>query len=223
MSAACQSAAAPACHATAFWRQVRSLRWIFAALLIWGMSVSLGFWGLWSYASAPGTAEVAPVAWPAESTLPRTPARWTLVMFVHPRCPCTRASLTELEKLQARSAGQIDMRIAVLQPSGVTTDWTQTSLCRHAFALPGAVVSLDASGSEARRFHARISGEVMLYDPAGRLAYHGGITAARGHEGDNPGSDAILNLIAGDVASAACPAFGCPLLGGERSVREATP
>ncbi len=41
------------------------------------------------------------------------------------------------------------------------------------------------------------SGQVLLYDPSGRLAFSGGITAARGHVGDNAGSDAIVGLVMG--------------------------
>ncbi len=144
-------------------------------------------------------------------------------MFVHPRCPCTQASLAELERLQARSAGLIDLRIVSLLPPGEASDWNDTPLSRRAAKLPGAIIVNDANGRESRRFRARTSGETLLYDPTGRLAYHGGITSARGHEGDNPGSDAIAMLVSGRPAPANCPAFGCPLFDHQPSAREATP
>jgi hypothetical protein len=198
-------------------------RLLAALLLLWGISISAGFWGLWSYASTPGVADVAPRVWPADSGLARTPGRWTLVMFVHPHCPCTQASIAELERLQANAAGRIDLLIVSLKPSGSDQGWSNSPLVRRAAGLPGVVVVADADGALSRRFRARTSGETLLYDPAGRLAYHGGITAARGHEGDNPGTGAILTLVAGGDAPATCPAFGCPLFSDQESAAEATP
>lgn len=144
-------------------------------------------------------------------------------MFVHPRCPCSQASVAELERLQARLAGQVDLRVVSLLPDDANSAWTDTPLCRRAALLPGVSIVTDAAGSEAYRFRAKTSGETLLYDSAGRLAYHGGITAARGHEGDNPGSDAIVSLVSGSDAPATCPAFGCPLFAHEPAIREATP
>lgn len=144
-------------------------------------------------------------------------------MFVHPHCPCTQASLAELERLQARVAGQMDLRIASLLPPGKNSGWSDTPLSQRASLLPGVMIAADNNATEARRFHAKTSGETLLYDPNGRLVYHGGITAARGHEGDNPGSDAIASLVSGGKAPTTCPAFGCPLFRDAPPVREATP
>ena len=60
------------------------------------------------------------------------------------------------------------------------------------------------------------SGQVLLYQPSGRLAFSGGITPARGHSGDNPGSDAVLSLVRREARQAdgvpvTCRVFGCPL------------
>jgi hypothetical protein len=150
-------------------------------------------------------------------------------MFVHPRCPCTQASLTELEKIQARAAQPLDLRIAALLPDGKPAAWARTPLTRRAELLPGAIITIDAGGSEAARFGVRSSGEALLYDPSGRLVYRGGTTAARGHEGDNPGSDTITSLIAGTATNsganvpATCPAFGCPLFNHQPSLPKAAP
>ena len=42
----------------------------------------------------------------------------TLVMFVHPRCPCTRASIAELERVVAQSGGTVKPRIVFSLPDG---------------------------------------------------------------------------------------------------------
>lgn len=46
-----------------------------------------------------------------------------------------------------------------------------------------------------RRFGAYTSGQVMLYDTDRRLAFNGGITGSRGHEGNNKGRQAITDWI----------------------------
>jgi hypothetical protein len=202
-------------------RATRS-RWLVAAFVLWAAAVAAGFWGLWSYASIPGVSEGAPHVWPTESSVPRTPGRWTLVMFVHPKCPCTRASLAELERLQAQSP-QIDLRVVALLPEGAGSDWNDSPLCRRASLLPGAIAIADAADCEVQRFRVRTSGETLLYDPAGRLAFQGGITLARGHEGDNAGANAILALVSGSSAPATCPVFGCSLFRNHPPGREANP
>jgi hypothetical protein len=143
-------------------------------------------------------------------------------MFVHPKCPCTRASLAELERLQAQSP-QLDLRIVTLLPEAAGSGWSETPLSRRARELPDALVIKDPTGREASRFRVRTSGETLLYDPSGRLAFQGGITLARGHEGDNAGADAILALASGSSAPATCPVFGCSLFGDQPARREAKP
>jgi hypothetical protein len=71
----------------------------------------------------------------------------------------------------------------------------------------------DPDGAEAKRFGAETSGFVVLYNPAGRLLFRGGITIARGHAGNNPGANAIVALVNGEPpATRQTPVFGCGLL-----------
>ena len=141
-------------------------------------------------------------------------------MFIHPRCPCTQASLAELERLLAQAPVQIDVTIACLLPPGANAEWKASPLVRRAMKLPGARVVFDFDGESSRAFGVTTSGEALLYDPNGRLVFQGGLTAARGHEGDNPGKDAILAHLGGERATQKGPAFGCSLHAG-RPRREA--
>jgi hypothetical protein len=52
---------------------------------------------------------------------------------------------------------------------------------------------------------------VVLYNAAGALLFSGGITAARGHEGDNAGREMVLAHLAANDAGRRAPVFGCPL------------
>jgi hypothetical protein len=68
----------------------------------------------------------------------------------------------------------------------------------------------DLGGVEAERFQTKTSGQAILYDSAGHLRFNGGITASRGHEGDNVGLDAIADEIMRPGTGAAhAPVFGC--------------
>ena len=193
--------------------KVRSV-WPLLACLAWGLVCAGGVLALWRYELAPGADAAAPAVWPAASRLPRADDRATLVMLAHPRCACTRASLAELERLMARAGGRLTAQVLFVRPPEVAAAWTDGDLWARAAAIPGVHVERDDGGLEAARFGARTSGDVVVYDPAGRLLFEGGITSARGHEGDNPGRSAILAALAAPPAdAAAAPVFGCPLAG----------
>lgn len=172
--------------------------------------------GMMRYANTPSRAGEAPKLWPAESRIPRDTSVPTLVMFVHPRCPCTRASLGELGKLLARRNGQITAHVLFVRPPATAEDWAKSDLWHEASAMPGLTIHCDDAGTEARRFHAMTSGQSVLYDRAGRLIFQGGITLSRGHSGDNPGRAAIEALVLGQpTARTKTPVFGCALLNPE--------
>lgn len=136
-------------------------------------------------------------------------------MLTHPKCPCSRASIGELAKLLARVDGKLDAHVVMLRPEAFPPGWEKTDLWRSAAAIPGVTVWTDAGGVEAARFGAETSGQVYLYDPGARLRYRGGITAARGHAGDNTGSEAVMRLVQAaateNYAQHEGKVFGCAL------------
>jgi hypothetical protein len=84
-------------------------------------------------------------------------------------------------------------------------------------------VRIDEAGREAARFGATTSGHVLLYDRGGRLRFSGGITASRGHVGDNAGRAALLGLlIHGETERERTPVFGCPLFPGAGPIESDT-
>ena len=92
-------------------------------------------------------------------------------------------------------------------------------MARHVVArvgeiAPGTSKQVTVRGREIGIFHAATSGQTLLYDVNGRLAFNGGITARRGHSGPNDGRDAILSLLQdGFRLHETTPVFGCSLLG----------
>ncbi len=189
----------------------------FLLSLIWLGASAGGLAWLWSYSLTPGEIRLTGRDWPEGSRLAPEPGKFSLLMFVHPECPCSQASLEDLGQLLARSGGRLDARVVFLQPEEMKEAWADTSLWRQAREIPGVKVVGDADGREAGLFSAATSGDTFVYDKAGRLVFHGGLTAGRGHCGDNDGSTLILDLLEGRDAGMASPAgtpvYGCSLSG----------
>jgi hypothetical protein len=188
-------------------------RCVAVSAVVWAGVLGAGFTLLSRYKSAAApAAEGVPTQWPPGSSLTRVAARPTLVVFAHPRCPCTHATVSEMARLLARTPGRVTTHVVVVAPAGVPADWTDTGLWDRAAGLPGAHVRRDAGGAEAALFRANVSGLVLLYDEAGRLRFQGGVTAARGHEGDSLGRQRLLAVLEGRAPDRADgPVFGCGL------------
>ena len=168
---------------------------------------------LWNYGQTPGVDGKPPLLWPSDSFIAHASDRATLVMFAHPHCPCTRASIGELSLLMTRCRGLLAAHVLFVKPASTPENWGQTDLWEQAAAVPGVEVVADMEGAEARRFGIVTSGQTLLYDPEGRLLYSGGITLTRGHRGDNAGRSAIVSLLTRpETPQRASPVFGCSLL-----------
>jgi hypothetical protein len=135
-----------------------------------------------------------------------------LVMFVHPRCPCTRASLSELNAIANIAGSRVSTAVVFLRPEGMPGGWERTDSWSSAARIPGATLLSDHGGIEAARFGADTSGYVVLYDPEGRLLFSGGITGSRGQAGDNWGRRQVLSLVMEHRTDRLAHAvYGCPL------------
>jgi hypothetical protein len=179
---------------------------------LWLGTAGAGMALLWRYAAAAGEAAAAPAQWPPESRVARSQHLATLLLAVHPHCPCSRATMGELAKLMAQARGLVEARVVFVRPEGVPVGWEKTGLWESAAAIPGVTVMSDEGGAEAKRFGARTSGQALLYDRQGLRVFSGGITAARGHLGDNAGRSSVVALLRGGGTQAArTPVFGCPL------------
>src|SRR5690349_12190939 len=91
--------------------------------LIWFCAIAFGLCLLWRHDTTPGHAATVPSEWPAASSLARVPGRATLVMFAHPRCPCTWASLSELAQLMARCPEQAAAYVLFYKPGNRPAGW----------------------------------------------------------------------------------------------------
>jgi hypothetical protein len=182
------------------------------AVSFWLLLVAGAMTFLAGYSNTPGAAGVAPQRWPSESKIPRDPRRPTLLVLAHPQCPCTNATLGELELLMAQTQGKVNVHVVFVRPPGLPEDLVKGDLWRKASAIPGVTVEIDDGNIEAGLFHVETSGEALLYGSDGGLLFAGGITLSRGHSGDNPGRTAISALInRGSTDQSTTPVFGCAL------------
>ena len=185
---------------------------VIISLIVWIFLVGLGGIMLSRYANTPGYAEDSLERWPLSSKISRTVGLPTLVMFVHPRCPCSRASMEELSLIMAHCQRKVRTQVVFVKPERFSQDWVKTDLWNSATHISGVEAMVDGEGKEAKFFRANVSGQTMLYDSQGRLVFSGGITPSRGHEGDNDGRDAILAFLTkGIILHKQTPFFGCLL------------
>lgn len=177
----------------------------------WITTIAFGFRTLFRYENTPGGVGAVAQSWPT-GQIERAQDRPTLVMVAHPRCPCTAASIGELTQIMAQLQGKIAAYLLFVRPTGADLGWEATKLWNRAETIPGLKLVCDAGGTAARRFGAETSGHTFLFGADGRLLFNGGITASRGHSGENIGESAIVALCRNEAPKRTeTVIFGCSL------------
>jgi hypothetical protein len=180
---------------------------------IWFGLVVAGFAQMASYQSTPGQSAKAARRMPTVAQINPVGGTGTIVMFIHPKCPCTQASLSELERLVSQIPAETRTYVVCAVPAEAGADWLDTALVSRARSLAGVVVLNDTDGAMLSAFDAKTSGETFVYDKNSERIFHGGITSSRGHEGANAGRFAVAELLGGRTEkSCTTPIFGCPLV-----------
>ena len=120
--------------------------------------------------------------------------------------------MSELARVMTRAQGQIVARVYIYDSAGLERPASDGPIWQSAKRIPGVQVLADRDGAMARTFGAETSGASLLYDPSGRLLFQGGITEARGHEGENASEDALLTCLQKRPAtSIRTHTYGCPI------------
>lgn len=190
----------------------RSLVWKGLLMFIWLSTLAGGFYWLLEYKNTPGATAEPPKRWPQASILSRDSRQPTLLLFLHPHCDCSYASLHELKDLLGEISVRPCIYVLFASPDSVEDTWHQTGLFEEAKTLKNVNVVVDRGDQERQRFRSWTSGQVLLYDANGELQYNGGITRARGVRGDNPGRHSIRQLLKGSQSEGPdSPVLGCPL------------
>lgn len=183
-----------------------------SVVIAWSVLVLLGYGCMVFYSTAPAKSAIRLSAFPLESGLAK--GSLTLITFLHPRCPCSKASVSELQELLAQSKFPSNLTVyaVVSQPRGCAADFTQGAILDSLSSMKNVQLIIDKDDLESQRFGARTSGQTFLFDSQGKCLFSGGITAARGEVGANAGVDALRQCIAsGQTAINETPVFGCSL------------
>src|SRR6185436_9828863 len=116
------------------------------AAAIWLIAIGTVMLLIMRYGASPGTTGSAPRRWPDESALAMSANKPTLLLFVHPRCPCSSATLGELERALAECVCALDTSIIFVKPECAPKDWEDTALWRRARVIRSANAIVDANG-----------------------------------------------------------------------------
>jgi hypothetical protein len=183
-----------------------------AAILFWAVGSVGGYAYIFRYSSSPAVLDEPAKLWPTKTGLERHAGSFDLVIAIHPQCPCTRASVAELNKLMQRWGGKVHAQALVYKPFQFSDLWADSDVTQRLAEVPNTTVHRDLDGSQAAGFGLSVSGQVLLYDPQGKLCFDGGLTAFRGHEGDSVGQEELLALVAGRAhGTQVSKVFGCSL------------
>jgi CheY-like chemotaxis protein len=189
---------------------VKRTGWMTA--LIWGVLVCGGSLLLMRFETRPSDDGHVPSQWPAQSRIGRAADQPIVIMFLHPNCPCSRASVHELTAVINSLPPRLMPRIEFVLRTEAIRDWRASELRHDLSSIREAIVIDDDGGREAARFGAQTSGLVLLYDRSGALRFHGGITAGRGHEGANCAEDSLAGILRNSsTAISETPVYGCSL------------
>lgn len=182
----------------------------------WIVIVILGLGMLARHEFTPAPLARAAEVWPIQMPFALDSSRSSLLIFMHPNCPCSQASMVEFARLITRVGTNVSAHVIVYSWLNEPGDSRQSGAWKAASILPGVMLHEDENGSLARQFNVTTSGHVLLYDRAGGLLFSGGITGSRGHSGDNAGLAAIINLIESGSTEAqpiaTTDVFGCAIL-----------
>jgi len=192
---------------------MKSSKLIPALLILWLLLILSGFWMLWQYANTPGSQGHPNAGWMIPASLNTDTQKPTLVLFAHPRCPCTRATMSELERLQGDYGDVFSTLVLFYEPIDGGDSWRSTDLWRRALTMKHTTAVADPGGELAMRAGAETSGQIMLKNVDGGLEFWGGITASRGHESESFGGIALRSLIQGlETGHRRTQVFGCSLI-----------
>lgn len=187
---------------------------IAATAVVWSAVIAYGMqqWMVFEY--TPGIIDGHPPTWPAASRLRADERSGTLIVFVHPRCACTRATLNKLAVILTDCPNPPSNYVVLSAAGEDSSPESEADLQRrYAEIFPNSHVILDRDGSESKRFGATTSGFILFFNKRGRLRFSGGITPHRGGEPPCDSEEQLAGALRDTSAAVVVetPTFGCSL------------
>lgn len=153
--------------------------------MIWVMFVLIICGCLVGYSYIPGKQGHAHV--PQKTSLILSETSPTLLVFIHPKCTCSQATLEELGKLLPEIKGTKTFVVFNV----LDENWNESEHWETVKKLSGVTAVSDRNGIETKNFGVETSGHAILLDENRRIVFAGGLTAARGHTGESTGGEFI--------------------------------
>lgn len=200
-------------------------------LVIWFAFVIAGYSLMVAYSSTAARTIPAVAALPENFGFADRNCRhaFNLIVCLHPQCPCSQATVGELEKILDRTnAKDFQCTVYLSKPAGTGPRFVEGNILNALNDIKAKdkgdlEVIIDDGDKFATRLNVKTSGHIFLFDRYGKRLFDGGITAARGHAGDNAGADFIIdclrkNTVRKDSLTTAqatrTPVFGCSMESG---------
>ncbi|GIX00102.1 MAG: hypothetical protein KatS3mg111_3434 [Pirellulaceae bacterium] len=189
-------------------RQVRLIV-LLGLYVLWGSSIVWGVSRVLNYSfSGDYPTESSP---DAVGEMATSTADFHVLVFVHPKCPCSMATIDNLGRLLPRCPANYAVTAIVFVPEGKDKEWaTETATFAALERLPHTRIEFDTGGTRIRQWNVRRSGHVIVKAPDGSVAFSGGITLERGHAGESLGTVSMMRVLMQQSPPArAVPVFGC--------------
>lgn len=213
-SSTAKSASALGARKSSIRRQTAFVSLLLVVYTIWLGLLLIGHTVLFEYELTAGPLSNSKRIFPNHSSVQLSHSRENLILFLHPACPCSIATIDEFRELMREGAKDSVGTVVFFMPPDKESEWSLLPIVKSAKRIPNVSILYDADGSQSELFGATTSGHVLIYDSRGILQFSGGITGARGHTGDNQyftiAKKTIINKSPKFVTT---PVFGCSLRG----------
>jgi hypothetical protein len=181
-----------------------AVAWTAASVLSWSL--------LLSHTYQPVVATGGINEWPSSLEPTDRDGRIRVILFAHPLCPCTRATIAELDEALGSRRTNVNTTIVFVTAGLAEPDIYDSPTVAAARRLLNVTLRFEDNTAFASRIGATTSGELFVFDGAGKRVFHGGITAGRGHRGRSPGRERFEQALEGILVDhEESPLFGCRL------------
>ena len=167
----------------------------FILISVWLIAISTGLYFLYQYQNKNGELGTSSSHWIESSNIHFEENKNNVLMFLHPYCPCSRASLNELAKILSHKIKPSTVKIILAKPESKDSNWVYESPLYKITKELNFQSLIDKNSHESKLFEAKTSGLVLIFNKDKKLMFRGGITDSRGHEGDNKGAQKALTIL----------------------------
>jgi hypothetical protein len=188
---------------------------IFASVTWLVLAVGGGVW-LMAYEFTPGERSAHRPTSRNELPFALENHRPTLIVVLHPQCPCSQATVSVLAELVEHCGQRLAVIVMLNRPKNADARWTENPLVDRLKQLEAVRLIPDDGGRVSQALGATTSGHAVLFATDGAVMFAGGLTPGRGAVGETSGQRAILGVVKGTaITPSESPTFGCPLCGCE--------